>query len=56
VRRITPREAARLQGFPDSFQLHPNPSKAFYQIGNSVSINVVKAVVEEVIAKVDLNS
>lgn len=51
VRRITPREAARLQGFPDSFILHPNDDKAYYQLGNSVSINVVKAVAEEVISK-----
>lgn len=49
VRRITPREAARLQGFPDSFILHPDDDKAYYQLGNSVSINVVKAVAEEVI-------
>ncbi len=49
IRRITPREAARLQGFPDSFRLHPNDQKAYYQLGNSVSINVVKAVAEEVI-------
>jgi DNA (cytosine-5)-methyltransferase 1 len=53
VRRITPREAARLQGFPDRFCLHENTEKAFFQLGNSVSINVVKAVVEEVIKKVD---
>ncbi len=51
VRRITPREAARLQGFPDNFILHPNNDKAYYQLGNSVSINVVKAVAQEVILK-----
>ncbi|BAZ49456.1 cytosine-specific methyltransferase [Nostoc sp. NIES-4103] len=51
VRRLTPREAARLQGFPDSFILHPNDDRAYYQLGNSVSINVVKAVAEEVIVK-----
>jgi DNA (cytosine-5)-methyltransferase 1 len=50
VRRITPREAARLQGFPDSFILHPDDDKAYYQLGNSVSINVVKAVAEELIS------
>jgi DNA (cytosine-5)-methyltransferase 1 len=49
VRRITPREAARLQGFSDSFILHPNDDKAYHQLGNSVSINVVKAVALEVI-------
>ncbi|AFY33214.1 DNA (cytosine-5-)-methyltransferase [Calothrix sp. PCC 7507] len=52
VRRLTPREAARLQGFPDSFILHPNDDKAYYQLGNSVSINVVKAVAQEVILKI----
>lgn len=49
IRRITPREAARLQGFPDSFMLHPHDDKAYYQLGNSVSINVVKSVACEVI-------
>ncbi|WP_242716054.1 DNA (cytosine-5-)-methyltransferase [Microcoleus vaginatus] len=52
VRRITPREAARLQGFSDSFILHPNDDKAYHQLGNSVSINVVKAVALEVIQNV----
>lgn len=49
VRRITPREAARLQGFPDDFILHSNDDKAYYQLGNSVSINVVKTVARDVI-------
>jgi DNA (cytosine-5)-methyltransferase 1 len=49
VRRITPREAARLQGFPDSFSLHLQDDKAYHQMGNSVSVNVVKAVAQEVI-------
>lgn len=52
VRRITPREAARLQGFPDRFQLHTQDDKAYYQLGNSVSINVVKTVSREVILQI----
>ncbi|WP_083468451.1 DNA cytosine methyltransferase [Stenotrophomonas pictorum] len=36
-RVITPREAARLQGFPDWFVFHPTKWHAFRQIGNSVS-------------------
>jgi len=36
-RMITPREAARLQGFPDWFQFHPTKWHSFRQIGNSVS-------------------
>jgi DNA (cytosine-5)-methyltransferase 1 len=47
VRRITPREAARLQGFPDSFKLHPDDRKAYYQLGNAVSVGVAQAVALE---------
>ena len=36
-RVITPREAARMQGFPDWFQFHPTKWHSFRQIGNSVS-------------------
>jgi DNA (cytosine-5)-methyltransferase 1 len=36
-RVITPREAARLQGFPDWFQFSPTKWHSFRQIGNSVS-------------------
>ena len=36
-RVITPREAARLQGFPDWFQFDPTKWHSFRQIGNSVS-------------------
>lgn len=36
-RVITPREAARLQGFPDWFRFSPTKWHSFRQIGNSVS-------------------
>ena len=52
VRKITPREAARLQGFPDNFILHPEDNKAYYQLGNSVSINVVKTVAQELLLNI----
>jgi DNA (cytosine-5)-methyltransferase 1 len=44
IRRITPRERARLQGFPDSFKLHSSDSWSYKQFGNSVSVPVIKAV------------
>ncbi|MDC0833234.1 DNA (cytosine-5-)-methyltransferase [Geitlerinema sp. CS-897] len=44
-RRITPRECARLQGFSDWYQLHPDKSAAYKQLGNSVTVPVVKAVI-----------
>lgn len=43
-RRITPRECARLQGFPDSFIVNPDDSWAYKQFGNSVSVPVISAV------------
>lgn len=45
VRRITPRECARLQGYPDSFICHPVDQYAYHQFGNSVSVPVVRSVV-----------
>jgi DNA (cytosine-5)-methyltransferase 1 len=45
-RILTPRECARLQGFPDSFQLPKSDAKAYRQIGNAVSPRVVSAIVQ----------
>lgn len=43
-RVITPREGARLQGFPDWFQFSPSKWQSFRQIGNSVSPILAEAV------------
>jgi len=43
-RRITPREAARLQGIPEAFELHPVDSVAYKQLGNGVNVGVVQHV------------
>ena len=43
-RRITPRECARLQGYPDSYQLLDDDTAVYKQMGNAVSVPVVKAV------------
>jgi DNA (cytosine-5)-methyltransferase 1 len=45
MRHITPRECARIQGYPDTFQHHPVDVHAYRQFGNSVSVPVVKAVI-----------
>ena len=42
LRRITPREAARLQSFPEEYQLHENDSIAYKQLGNSANVEVIK--------------
>jgi DNA (cytosine-5)-methyltransferase 1 len=46
-RRLTPRECARMQGFPDSFQLHAKPDQARKQFGNAVPVPVIKAIATE---------
>ena len=46
ARVITPREAARLQGFPDWFALHRTKWHSFRQIGNSVSPIVAEAILK----------
>jgi DNA (cytosine-5)-methyltransferase 1 len=48
-RVITPREAARLQGFPDWFIFHPTKWHAFRQIGNSVSPIVAEALLTKML-------
>jgi DNA (cytosine-5)-methyltransferase 1 len=47
-RKLTPREAARLQGFPDEFQVHPSTVQCYRQFGNSVSVPVIAALAKQV--------
>lgn len=46
-RRLTPREAANLQSFPKNFKINPNPQQAYKQFGNSVNVEVVKFLAEQ---------
>ncbi len=48
IRRLTPRECARLQGFPDDFVIPVSDAQAYKQFGNAVTVNVARAVAEEV--------
>jgi DNA (cytosine-5)-methyltransferase 1 len=47
-RKVTPREAARLQGFPEWFQVHPSDTQAYKQFGNSVAVPVIDAIAKKV--------
>jgi DNA (cytosine-5)-methyltransferase 1 len=47
IRRLTPREMLRLQGFPDTFKIVCNDSQTRKQAGNAVPVNVIKAVLKE---------
>ena len=44
IRSLTPREALRLQGFPESFKIAVSRTSMFDQAANSVPVPVVKAV------------
>ena len=46
-RKITPREAARLQGFPENYQIVVSDVQAYRQFGNSVCVPVVRAIARE---------
>ena len=50
IRKLTPRECFRFQGFPDSFVLPSNLSDAtlYKQIGNSVSVPVIEKIAKEI--------
>lgn len=48
VRRLTPRECARLQGFSDTFEIPVSDSQAYKQFGNAVTVNVSRAVAQSV--------
>jgi DNA (cytosine-5)-methyltransferase 1 len=50
-RKLTPRECARLQGFPDDYILPENVSDAqkYKQFGNSVCVPVIKGIAREII-------
>lgn len=54
-RRLTPREAARLQGFPDDFIITVSDSQAYKQFGNSVAVPVIHAIAEKIVQVLDTN-
>lgn len=48
IRKMTPREWARLQGFPDDFKLELADTHLYKQFGNSVTVNVIEAIAKEI--------
>lgn len=48
VRKLDIRELYRLQGFPNEYKIHETISHAYQQIGNSVPLNVVEAIMLEI--------
>jgi len=50
-RRLTPRECARLQGFPDTFKIPVSDTQAYMQFGNSVVVPLMTDVAKLVVGK-----
>lgn len=50
IRKLTPRECARLQGFPDSYKLPKDlpDTKLYKQFGNSVTVTVIERVAKQI--------
>lgn len=48
IRKMTPREWARLQGFPDSFTWNLADTHMYKQFGNSVTVNVIEAIAQNI--------
>lgn len=48
-RRLTPRECARLQGFPDNYIIPVSDNQAYKQFGNSVTVPLIQAVGKQVV-------
>jgi DNA (cytosine-5)-methyltransferase 1 len=49
VRRLTPKEYARLQGFPEDFKMSIVNKHAYRLLGNAVAVPVVEAVYAEIL-------
>ncbi|RKQ49244.1 DNA (cytosine-5)-methyltransferase 1 [Roseivirga pacifica] len=48
-RRLTPRECARLQGFPDTFKIPVSDNQGYKQFGNSVAMPLMQAVGKNIV-------
>jgi DNA (cytosine-5)-methyltransferase 1 len=55
-RRLTPRECARLQGFPDTFIIPVSDNQAYKQFGNSVVVPLMQAVGKNVVQELLSNT
>jgi len=55
IRKMTPREWARLQGFPEEFKIVVSDAQAYKQFGNSVAVPAIQATAEKIIEKLNCN-
>ena len=55
-RRLTPRECARLQGYPDTFVIPVSDMQAYKQFGNSVTVPLIQHVGQQIINEILLRN
>jgi DNA (cytosine-5)-methyltransferase 1 len=53
IRMLTPRECARLQGFPEEFKIVVGDRPAYKQFGNSVAVPVIRAIARQIVEVLD---
>ncbi|WP_396152798.1 DNA cytosine methyltransferase [Flavobacterium sp.] len=56
IRKLSPRECARVQGFPESFILNSSDTQTYKQFGNSVSVDVLQHILFEIAKVLNANS
>jgi DNA (cytosine-5)-methyltransferase 1 len=56
IRRMTPREWARLQGFPETFKIVVSDAQEFKQFGNSVAVPAITATARRVVEALQFNT
>ena len=49
LRKLTPRECARLQGLDDTYKIVVSDTRAYKLMGNAMSLNVIEAIVKELL-------
>jgi len=49
IRRLTPMECERLQGFPDNWTAGVSDTQRYKQCGNAVTVNVIQAIIEKLL-------
>ena len=54
IRKLTPRECARLQGFPESFKIPTSDNVAYTTFGNAVDVCMVQLILQEIANNADI--
>lgn len=52
-RRLTPRECARLMGFPDDFPIYVSNTQAYKQFGNSVVVPMIRSLAKAIVSQLE---